>query len=64
MFTTVCGAGCTGGGAGAATSGAGGLTPDMLINNAGLSTLGLVGKSVPEEEVNLVEVDVAAVVDL
>ncbi|CQD03356.1 ketoacyl reductase [Mycobacterium lentiflavum] len=41
-----------------------GLTPDILINNAGLSTLGLVAKSVPEQEVNLVEVDVAAVVDL
>lgn len=41
-----------------------GLTPDILINNAGFSTLGLVAKSVPEQEVNLVEVDVAAVVDL
>jgi short-subunit dehydrogenase len=41
-----------------------GLTTDILINNAGLSTLGLVAKSVPEQEVNLVEVDVAAVVDL
>jgi uncharacterized protein len=41
-----------------------GLIPDILINNAGLSTLGLVAKSVPEQEVNLVEVDVAAVVDL
>ncbi|MCV7410210.1 oxidoreductase [Mycobacterium florentinum] len=41
-----------------------GLSPDILINNAGLSTLGLVAKSVPEKEVNLVEVDVAAVVDL
>ena len=41
-----------------------GLVPDILINNAGLSTLGLVAKSVPEQEVNLVEVDVAAVVDL
>ena len=38
--------------------------PDVLINNAGLSTLGLVAKSVPEQELNLVEVDVAAVVDL
>jgi uncharacterized protein len=44
--------------------GALGLTPEILINNAGLSTLGLVAKSVPEKEVNLVEVDVAAVVDL
>jgi len=41
-----------------------GLVPDILINNAGFSTLGLVAKSVPEQEVNLVEVDVAAVVDL
>jgi uncharacterized protein len=41
-----------------------GLTPDILINNAGFSTLGRVAKSVPEQEVNLVEVDVAAVVDL
>jgi uncharacterized protein len=41
-----------------------GLTPDILINNAGFSTLGRVVKSVPEQEVNLVEVDVAAVVDL
>jgi uncharacterized protein len=41
-----------------------GLTPDILVNNAGLSTLGLVAKSVPEQELNLVEVDVAAVVDL
>lgn len=40
------------------------VTPDILINNAGFSTLGLVVKSVPEQEVNLVEVDVAAVVDL
>ena len=41
-----------------------GLVPDILVNNAGLSTLGRVAKSVPEQEVNLVEVDVAAVVDL
>ncbi|MCV7429416.1 SDR family NAD(P)-dependent oxidoreductase [Mycobacterium montefiorense] len=41
-----------------------GLIPDILINNAGLSTLGRVAKSVPEQEINLVEVDVAAVVDL
>ena len=41
-----------------------GLTPDILVNNAGLSTLGRVAKSVPEQEINLVEVDVAAVVDL
>jgi uncharacterized protein len=41
-----------------------GLTPDILVNNAGLSTLGVVADSVPEQELNLVEVDVAAVVDL
>ncbi|OBI93159.1 SDR family oxidoreductase [Mycobacterium sp. 1245805.9] len=41
-----------------------GLTPDILVNNAGLSTLGVVAKSVPQQELNLVEVDVAAVVDL
>jgi short-subunit dehydrogenase len=41
-----------------------GLTVDILVNNAGLSTMGTVAKSDPEAEVNLVEVDVAAVVDL
>ncbi|MGB9224003.1 SDR family NAD(P)-dependent oxidoreductase [Mycobacterium sp.] len=41
-----------------------GLTPDILVNNAGLSTTGVVAKSVPEKELNLIEVDVAAVVDL
>jgi short-subunit dehydrogenase len=41
-----------------------GLVPDILVNNAGLSTLGPVHRSDPEAELNLVEVDVAAVVDL
>lgn len=41
-----------------------GLTPDILINNAGLSGRALVAKSVPEEQLNLVEVDVVAVADL
>jgi hypothetical protein len=41
-----------------------GLVPDILVNNAGLSTTGIVAKSVPEKELNLIEVDVAAVVDL
>jgi short-subunit dehydrogenase len=41
-----------------------GLVPDILVNNAGLSTTGVVAKSIPENELNLVEVDVAAVVDL
>ncbi|WP_156686075.1 SDR family NAD(P)-dependent oxidoreductase [Mycobacterium sp. Marseille-P9652] len=41
-----------------------GLTPGILVNNAGFSTLGVVAESVPERELDLVEVDVAAVVDL
>lgn len=41
-----------------------GLVPDILVNNAGFSTVGVVAKSVPEQEIKLVEVDVAAVVDL
>jgi uncharacterized protein len=41
-----------------------GLAPDVLINNAGLSVGGVVTRSVPEQQLNLVEVDVAAVVDL
>ena len=41
-----------------------GLTPDILVNNAGLSTLGPVHRADPGAEINLVEVDVAAVVDL
>lgn len=41
-----------------------GLTPDVLINNAGLSTLGPVAKSDPAAEVNMLEVDVVAVADL
>ena len=41
-----------------------GLTPDILINNAGLAGRASVVKSVPEQQLNLVEVDVAAVVDL
>ena len=41
-----------------------GLVPDVLVNNAGLSTLGPVHRSDPDAELNLVEVDVAAVVDL
>jgi uncharacterized protein len=41
-----------------------GLTPDILVNNAGLAGRALVAKSVPEQQLNLVEVDVAAVVDL
>ena len=41
-----------------------GLKPAVLVNNAGLSTLGPVSKADPAAELNLVEVDVAAVVDL
>jgi uncharacterized protein len=41
-----------------------GLAPDILINNAGLSVGSLVAKSDPEQQLNLVEVDVAAVADL
>ncbi|MCW2562852.1 MAG: hypothetical protein JWQ31_1412, partial [Mycobacterium sp.] len=41
-----------------------GVVPDILVNNAGLATLGPVAESSPEAELNLIEVDVAAVVDL
>jgi short-subunit dehydrogenase len=41
-----------------------GVVADVLINNAGLATLGSVADSDPQAELNLVEVDVAAVVDL
>jgi short-subunit dehydrogenase len=41
-----------------------GLTPAALVNNAGFSTLGPVHGSDPRRELTLVEVDVAAVVDL
>jgi short-subunit dehydrogenase len=41
-----------------------GATPDILINNAGLSTLGAVAKGDPEREMAMVELDVVAVVDL
>ncbi|MDT5095693.1 MAG: uncharacterized protein QOH60_5056 [Mycobacterium sp.] len=41
-----------------------GVSVDILVNNAGLSTIGPVAKADPDKELNLVEVDVAAVVDL
>ena len=41
-----------------------GLTADVLVNNAGLATMGAVARCDPEAELTLVEVDVAAVVDL
>jgi short-subunit dehydrogenase len=43
---------------------AAGLVPYVLVNNAGLSTVGPVAASDPDAELNLVEVDVAAVADL
>lgn len=41
-----------------------GLVVDILVNNAGLSTAGRIAESDPAAELNLIEVDVAAVVDL
>lgn len=41
-----------------------GLVPDVLVNNAGLSVVALAAKSDPDRQLDLVEVDVAAVVDL
>jgi hypothetical protein len=41
-----------------------GVMADILVNNAGLATLGPVAESNPDAELNLIEVDVAAVVDL
>jgi hypothetical protein len=41
-----------------------GIVPNILVNNAGLGTLGPIARSDPEAELNVVEVDVAAVVDL
>jgi hypothetical protein len=41
-----------------------GLTPHILVNNAGLSTLGPVAGSDPIREINMIEVDVVAVADL
>jgi short-subunit dehydrogenase len=40
------------------------LTPDILVSNAGLSTLGPVARSDPAAEINMIEVDVVAVADL
>lgn len=40
------------------------LTVDILVNNAGLSTLGRVSAADPANELNMIQVDVAAVVDL
>lgn len=41
-----------------------GLVPDVLVNNAGFSTLGPVSRSDPEAEMNMIEVDVVGVADL
>ena len=41
-----------------------GRVPDILVNNAGFSTLGPVSAADPEAEMDMVEVDVVAVVDL
>jgi uncharacterized protein len=41
-----------------------GLVVDILVNNAGLSTSGPIAESDPAAELNLIEVDVAAVADL
>jgi short-subunit dehydrogenase len=41
-----------------------GLVVDVLVNNAGLSTMGPIAESDPAAELNLIEVDVAAVADL
>jgi short-subunit dehydrogenase len=41
-----------------------GLTLDILVNDAGLATLGAIAASDPDAELNMIEVDVSAVVDL
>lgn len=41
-----------------------GVEPDILVNNAGVSTLGPVASSDPGAEMEMVEIDVVAVVDL
>ncbi len=41
-----------------------GLSVDVLVNNAGYSTLGKVAEADPEDEMTMVEVDVVAVQDL
>src|SRR4051812_18200683 len=41
-----------------------GLTPQILVNNAGFSTMGPVHKSDPEVEEGLLELDVVALADL
>ena len=41
-----------------------GLAPEILVNNAGFTTVGPVTKSDPLAEINMIEVDVVAVADL
>ncbi len=41
-----------------------GVTVDVLVNNAGFSTMGRVSEADPDTEMQMVEVDVVAVVDL
>ena len=41
-----------------------GLTAEILVNNAGFTTMGPVAKSDPVAEINMIEVDVVAVADL
>ena len=41
-----------------------GLNPEILVNNAGFSTLGRVAASDPDEEMAMIEVDVVCVADL
>ena len=41
-----------------------GVEPEILVNNAGFSTLGAVAKSDPDAEMHMLEVDVVAVADL
>ena len=41
-----------------------GLTPQILVNNAGFSTMGPVHESDPETESNMLELDVVALADL
>lgn len=41
-----------------------GLTVDVLVNNAGFSTMGRVSEADPEAELGMLELDVVAVVDL
>ena len=41
-----------------------GVTPEIVVNNAGYSTMGPVAKSDPTAEIDMLEVDVVAVADL